>query len=281
MAATLKLESALDALDLNEIARTGKGVQALVGTNGFGLPPVAGQWQEGVGDGSAWRGQRTLARDIDLPLLLDGGTRSGLQVLVSRLAKMLAGECTLRLVESPTDDWSVKVRRVGGGEYAFGPQVGEKDMQLVVTLRAGDPYFVHNTELSVTKTTGFGTGGELTTVDSKGDVDSFPVWTITGPGFNFRAESALGEVLEWRGNLSAGQTIVIDTRAGTVLVPEVKNATTGVVTTAAINRFSDLAPAPRMWKLPPGTHKAKVTMSGTGGGSSVKLAWHPRKWMVI
>ena len=69
---SLALENDTDALDLDYVFKYGRGIQALSGATGFGLPPVSIRWLEGAGDGALYRGRRVLPRDIDLPLLVVG-----------------------------------------------------------------------------------------------------------------------------------------------------------------------------------------------------------------
>jgi hypothetical protein len=282
----LQLESATDALNLDDILHRGTGVQVLTGVAGLGLPDVSVQWLEGAGDGATYRGRRVLPRDIDLPLYLQATDREALKMLLSRLSMLLAEECTLRLIEADGTDWSTKVHRVGGGSYVYGQDtIGETDFQTVITLRAGDPFFTYSRPSSQ-RISNSGAGRGLLTglaqlrvassqaigtilLENLGDASAYPTWDVVGPGRDFRAVSVTGERFHWTGSLTADQTLRIDTQRGTV--------TDG----HGASRYADLAAAPRLWTIPPGTTQAVASLEDVDGRSSITCSWRPRKWMVI
>ncbi|AGM12118.1 minor tail protein [Streptomyces phage Godpower] len=284
--AKLRLENSLDTLDLDQVETSGYGVQALTGVSGLGLPPVAVQWIEGAGDGAVYRRSRTLARDIDIPLDIVGRNRRDLKDHLSRLSLMLAGPCTLRMIEDDGTDWSTQVVRVGGGEYTYGvDSIGTTDLQTVVTFRAGDPYWTSSVISSKQ------VGGDLTAspfvssfgsmpvaasqaigtilLENTGDAVAYPVWEVFGPGNNFKAVSPSGEMLHWTGSLAAGQRLIVDTKRGTV------------VDGTGANRYSELAAAPRFWAVEPGTSTAEASLLDVTNASRIVCSWRPRKWMVI
>jgi hypothetical protein len=284
--AKLLLENALDSLSLNGIEEDGRGVQAMTGVTGLGLPPVSVQWLEGAGDGATFRRSRTLPRDIDIPLDIVGVSRDDLKKITTRLAKMLAGPCTLRLIEDDGTDWSTQVVRTGGGEYSYGNDTtGDKDVQTVITLRAGDPYWTSSVVTTAqiggsTAASPFVSGfmsmpvassqamGQIT-LENTGDVAAYPVWTIVGPGDNFKAISPSGETLWWKGTLAAGQKLIVDTKLGTVKRED------------GSNQYALLAPAPRFWAIDPGTATCNASLLNVTSASAITVQWKPRKWMVI
>lgn len=281
----LRLESDTDSFDLDDVFKKGRGVQALSGATGLGLPPVAVQWSQGAGDGARYRGRRVLPRDIDLPILVQDHGREPLKALVSRLALMFADPCTLRFIEDDGSSWTTTVVRVGGGDYVYGQDTtGNKDLMLVVTVRAGDPFFTSSVISSklVGGTTGKGLLPKLgnlqlssstalgnITLNNVGDANAYPFWHITGPTTGFAATSPSGEVLEWNGTLLAGETLLVDTMNGRV--------TDGT----GANRYADIASAPRFWSIPPGLHTAGVSLDGSTAESKVEAQWRARKWLVI
>ncbi|MCG8926655.1 phage tail domain-containing protein [Lentzea sp. CC55] len=268
----LQLESATDTFDLDDVLKKGRGVQALSGATGLGLPPVSVQWLSGAGDGARYRGRRVLPRDIDLPLLIQASGRDDLQRTLSRLAIMLAGPCTLRFVEDDGTSWTTEVVRVGGGDYVFGADTtGEDDLLLILTLRAGDPFFTGS--VPTRKVVGEQTGvrgllpnlAKMPVVSSQaigqiqlenlGNADAFPTWEVTGPGRDFEAVSPGGERLHWRGTLAAGERLIIDTQRGTV------------VDHNGANRYAELAAAPRFWAIPPGLSSATAALYDISPGT--------------
>lgn len=283
----LVLESTTDAFDLDDILMKGEGVQAVAGASGFGLPDVSVQWLEGAGDGAVYRGVRVLPRDIDLPLFFATANRAKLQALLSRFARMMAGPMTLKLVEDDGTFWSAQVRRVGGGSYIWGQDtIGERELSTVVTLRAGDPFWTYSRPFSQYVFSAVSGRGLLKTRLSKlqisssqaigtmlleniGDAVAFPVWTVTGPGSNFEARLPNGIGFTWTATLAAGETLIVDTKSGTV-----RDGT-------GANRYAGLSTAPRLFGIPPGRTSVTASMIGTSAGSSITCSWQPRKWMVI
>ncbi|MFF3006358.1 phage tail family protein [Kitasatospora sp. NPDC057940] len=279
---TLILESDFDDLNLNEVAETGYGIQAVAGATGLGLPPVTVQWLEGAGDGSRYRNKRVLGRDIDLPLDIVGRDRAHLRELIGRLARMMTGECTLALIEDDGSRWTTKVHRVGGGEYTLS---GALDVQTTITLRAGDPYFTASAVTTQTVKGDAGTRSFLSDLvalpvaasqaigtillPNDGDVPAYPVWEVTGPGRDLHVVSANGEALRWNGTLAADEKLIIDCREATV------------VDGKGVNRYANLAPAPRFWVVPPGTSTARAELLDTTAASQISCSWRARRWMVI
>lgn len=278
----LLLETERDALDLNGQAMTGFGFQATAGMTGRGLPAVDVQWLSGAGDGARWRGQRVQPRDLDIPLDILGRDRGHLSELVSRLAQAVAGECQLVLVDDQGVRWSTSVYRTGGGDITDD---GTSSLQTVITFRAPDPYFVASSVS--TQSVGGDPGkkpflsglaslplaasqaiGDMQ-LDNTGDVPAYPVWEVYGPGRDLTVTAPTGETLRWQGTLASGERLIIDTRNGSVR--DGKN----------VNRYADLAAAPRFWTVPPGTSTASVRMLDTTADSRIVCSWRPRKWMVI
>lgn len=278
----LLLETERDTLNLNGVAEQGLGYQATAGATGFGLPSVSAQWLEGAGDGSRFRGQRVLSRDLDMPLDIVGRDRAHLRTLISRLARAVAQECSLVLVDDEGMRWSTPVYRTGGGEIELA---GSTDVQTTLTFRAPDPYFTAST-VSTQRVGGDpGTQPFLSSLmsmplaasqaigeiqlDNVGDVPAYPVWEVYGPGRDLAVTSPSGETLRWTGSLSATEKLVVDTRTGTV-----KDGT-------GANRYALLDTAPRFWTVPPGVSTAAARLLDTTAASRIVCSWRPRRWMVI
>lgn len=272
-------------LSLNGLVEARVGVQATAGATGLGLPPVQAQFREGVGDGAVFRGRRVLSRDIDVPLFIKTEDRDELKATMSQLALILSGEVTLRFVEDDSLSWFVKAHRIGGGEYVYGQDTtGEDHLMTVITFKAGDPYWSRSEPSSKTLRAASGRGlldGSLSalrvsgaqaigslTLSNPGDADAYPVWEVKGPGSNFVA-TMNGQTFAWNGTLSAGKTLTIDTFTGLVRDSD------------GLNRYSELAPAPLFWTIPPGTGVASASLANTDATSEIKCTWRPRKWLVI
>lgn len=285
----LRFRSDTDVMRLDGISRTGYGVEALRGVTGFGLPPVSTQWRAGAGDGAAYRGERKQPRDIDIPLHIFAPDREALEREKTRLSLVLMqGEFDLDVVEDGGAYWTTRVVRVGGGDIAYGDgTTGDRELTTIVTLRAGYPYFTSHEErckevtnagagrgllgagfsLVALKISGSQAIGDMLLVND-GDAVTWPVWRIVGPGQDLVVSDG-SRAMKWLGALSAGEELIINTRASTVR------------TLAGTNRYSELAPAPRFWPLPPGQTLARVSMVNTTGESAIRATWRPRKWWVI
>jgi hypothetical protein len=274
------LENETDSLDLDSVAQNGYGVQ-LLRLSGVGLPPVSVQWVEGAGDGATYRSSRALPRDQDMELDIKGTTRAELRQYLSRLAAILAKPATLRLQDEDGSDWSLTVVRVGGGDFSY---TAGKDVQTVLTVRSGDPFWTASNASTAQVGGGSGVGSFVSSLltmplassqaigtismENIGDVAAYPIWEVYGPGNNFKAISPTGETLWWTGSLSAGEKLIIDTKAGTV------------VDGTGANRYSSMATAPRFWPVPPGTFTATASLLDTTSASKIVCSWRARRWMV-
>lgn len=226
--------SANDSLDLGALLDGNEGVQAIAGLTGAGLPPVSVQWSEGAGDGATYRGKRVLPRDMDIPLFVSSPTRAGLRSVVKRLSRILADEATLTLTDSVSGEWTLKVVRVGGGDFIYGPDTdGEHDLAFAVTLRAGQPFWTSTTATSVQKLGATQLSTPSVALYNNGSHDCPVLWEIRGPGKNLEIAAPGGVGLKWNGTLANGETIFIDTEKGTV------------VDGLGANRYAELAQSPR------------------------------------
>lgn len=291
----LRIETATDSLNLNGVSLTGYGVEALSGVTGLGLPPVAVNWIEGAGDGATFRGERIQPRDVDIPLYVRAPDRGQLEVTIARLAKILTREVTLWWVEDDGEQWGLTCHRMGGGVYIYGKDtLGETELQTVVTLRAGKPFWTARypmqrvivssnagrgllkgtTSLAQLRTSGSSANGSIL-FENPGDASAFPVWTVEGPIAGDATHDALlvasptGEQFIWDGTLTTGQTLTIDTERARVFDQ------------SGANRYADLLPAPRLWPIPPGDSQATVVAFGTSSATRITATWFPRKWAVI
>lgn len=282
----LVLKSSRHTFDLDSVFKTGAGVQVLRGVNGLGLPPVAVRFREGAGDGALYRGRRVLQRDLDLPLLIQGRDREGLKLLLSQLSTALTEVCTLSFVEDDGTDWSTRVVRVGGGDYTYGVDtVGETDVRMTITVRAGDPYFTYSREtrkqiggiteqrgmlprLGSMKVTSSQAIGEIE-LENHGDVSAYPVWEVTGPGRIFTAKNDAGHGFRWNGVLAANERLIVDTKYGTVRKGDGSNA------------YGLLASVPRFFPIPVGLSSAEASFLDTTSQSKIVCAFRPRKELVI
>lgn len=105
------------------------------------------------------------------------------------------------------------------------------------------------------------------TVTNPGDVEAWPVWTVTGPMTSLEAENTTtGESFTLTGTLvDDTETVVIDTYAGTVTGPD------------GSSWFGNLdLPGAVLWGLDPGVNEITLAMAGANTGSQIAMRWRSR-----
>lgn len=103
-------------------------------------------------------------------------------------------------------------------------------------------------------------------VDNPGDVDAWPVWTITGPMTSMTATNlTTGYEFSLLYGLAAGEQVTITTNRPTVRGP------------AGQNLSGNLNwPNAYLWSLTPGTNQVVFNVAGGAVGTSVELAFNAR-----
>ena len=247
----LTIESAGGLISSNEQATTGRGWSpAWLARAGppLGLPPV----DEGAGDGARYRGRRVLQRSLDVRFHIYGPNRVSLKADLDRVSQVLAHPCTLTWHDAEEQSWSLVAHRSGGGEYAYGD--GEEDstngetyVDITVTFQSESPYW-ESTDPEYAYAGSSGSGAQPLRVNNPGSIDAYPVWTVTGPSLGFRIISQDNEEIWFTGLVDAGTTITIDAGEGTVR------------DNYGVSRYSDLAPLPRFFAIPPGESTVTVLL---------------------
>lgn len=263
---------------------SGDGITALRGRIGAYMPPVA--FVEDVVPlqaGSRLREVRTLPRVVDVPLIVRGSSESDLR---SRIRQILgwflpsAGDGRLRVTAADGVQRDLTCRYAGGLELSEGSETGSWWQKMVISLRAFDPYWLAanattETYLLGTPATFFpffplvltnSTIYATATVTNPGDVDAWPVWTITGPGSSLALRNTTNDTeLSLSTVLSAGDVVVIDTRPGAKTVKR-----------GSSNLFGDLSSTSELWPLTAGVNALQLEMSGATSASRVQLSYTPR-----
>lgn len=251
-------------------------------------PPVAVLDEDVPGQpGARFREARHLVREFPLPLYWYANTASELHATLRAAAYAMdptRGEGTLRATSPVGDQRQIGCRVTAGMDLtqALGEQAGPLRQRAVVTFRCQDPYWTAVSD--VVSVYEMGTlplffpffplrlsASEIavnTTVTNNGEVDSWPVWTITGPGSavtltNLTTGKSLAIPDVTLGN---GESIVIDTRPGA------KTVTLGDGT----NLWSLIPWGSALWPLLPGPNAVRLEMTGTTADSELQLAYRPR-----
>lgn len=106
-------------------------------------------------------------------------------------------------------------------------------------------------------------------VTNDGDVDAWPVWTITGPGSLVKlVNNTTGQTTYFPAiSIGVGETVTIDTRPG------VKS----VLLNNGTNLYPLLDPTSALWPLQRGTNSVRLEMSGIDStASSLQVTYYQR-----
>lgn len=277
------------------------GIGVAPGARGLGMPEITPNTTKLAGaPGGALARVSTQPTTVDIPLFAQRSTAALLEDLLDNLAgwvlpgternatpsmvrfQMLASDGTHREIEGVC---------VGGLDSDDSLEVmGATWQDLILTLECPDPYprDVVATAHTFTSGTGLTTWWpyyELQfmpsavyaeeTIANGGQIEAWPVITITGPGSNPTLTNlTTGEVLELSANgglsLVAGETVTIDTNE--------RGATRKTILDGGgANLWPYATPASDMWPLVVGDNLIRVQMDGATVASSVVLSFR-RRW---
>lgn len=232
--------------------------------------------------GGRFRHARHEERLVALPVVVPG-PQSGRDELRrwARALDPLKGEGTLTVIQGP---WAgrrlVCLYEAGLDEYAEEwPQLG----LTTLAFRAVDPYWQDAVESTITATiddtayTWFpflplilGASDVFATasITNTGDVDAWPIITVTGPGIDLTlTNSTTGARLHLTGSIGAGSSAVIDTRPGHKSVR-----------VDGFNAFGRLTEDSTLWPLVPGPNRISIGFAAATTDSRVEFVWRNR-WL--
>lgn len=270
------------------------GIDWLPGRSGEDLPPFEFVTSENVGyHGATILGVRATTRIQTLPLLLHvQGPWSDWRPLHQRFVKAmnpLAGDGILTYVMPDGTSRQLFARYSKGGEGdAISDPAGLWWRKYAIQFRADDPWWYSTTPEVV----GWDVGGPAgffpllpvqltssrvigdTTLDVAGDIESYGVWTITGPANGLATLTNVGQGRSVRLNLTgtyqlgAGQTVTVDMRPGSrsILGPTGQpwlNARVGI---------------PQFFDLAPGLNQLTLAVAGATTATRVRFTYQP-KWL--
>lgn len=234
-------------------------------------------------------------REFVLPLRIgvhatEAELRVALRTLVREMDPTL-GEGLIRVSELATGDVREIRCRYSAG-LSLDEVLGETSMptwaRTAAVFRAHDPYWYAPSDVIETYTTGEVaaffpilpirlSSSEVfidATVDNAGDIATWPVWRITGPGSVIRLRdlstgpvTALTSPTLGSLTLGPGEQIEIDTRPG-------RKTVTGLAD--GDNLWPFVSFDSTLWQLRAGSTAVRVEMSGATDASSVRLSYRPR-----
>lgn len=290
MADTIELITATgDVYDLSEGT---DGVIAVSGISGRYLPPTQ-QVEEQVAlqPGARLRYAQDKTREISLNLLMRDTTAAGLRALMRLWVNRfhhLKGDAKLRFTSPVGDEREITVRYEGGFEV---PETKSTNpigtwQTMIVTFRAVDPYFTDITDTSTVYSGGTprlffpimplwlsaDSVSVTANINNDGDIETWPVWEITGPGTSIRIRNlTTNKSIFLEGlNVLAGEKITIDTRPGKKTVLD----------NAGNNKFSSLSAESKLFSLEPGINQVNIEVGGTISISQVALNYR-RRWLSV
>ncbi|MGW3992349.1 phage distal tail protein [Amycolatopsis sp. NPDC004772] len=261
------------------------------------MPPV--DYQEDVvpdQPGSVPRSFRHGARDFTIRINLNAATEPALRTVQRSMMYTVdptRGQGTIRVTSPLGDVREIGCRYVAGFETEEEPGVSGPTMQQSdVTFRAFEPYWQDQSDISQTFTIGTPpnffpffpvrlTSSEIAvddTVLNDGDVQTWPVWTITGPGSSISLQNLTtgrSTVLQ-TASLGIGESITIDTRPSK-LYPTGKT----ILRQNGAPLFEDQSSTSALWPLIKGVNAIRLAMTGAvAGQSALNLSWR-RKWLSV
>lgn len=287
------------------------GIALLAGATGLDAPPWQATVNEYAGiDGGHLGKTRAATRKLSLPLLLWAPSRPELLSLKRRfVSSVMRGPCVVRVAEADGSARALTVHYTGGLEGDEAAETsGLTHTRYGLHVTALDPYW-YGPWRSVRFRVSGGRPHFLSRVDGQGDeagflplciapsvindagldvevesdVETWPVWRITGPlGHQDVGQPTVpvrlsnlttGAALTLDRAVPAGTTVVIDTRPGICAVyAETPSGGRGE------NWWPHIESNAALWPLPPGVNRIAVSAAGADDRSSVALTYQTRHW---
>lgn len=275
------------APDGSSVPFTSAHADLLWGVAGRFMPKIAFVEDETAGrEGARVRRVKVPPREVAVPVFFRGTSRTDLRDQVRTIVQRLypvAGNGRLRVV---AEDGEIRELLCRYSEGLEGQETRENGgtlglKALLVFRAAEDPFWRAQTATVLSFTSGeppeffpilplrvapssiFGN----ITIDNPGDVDAWPIWTITGPASGATlTDRTTGDTIVLSTDLVAGRRIFIDTTPGVKTV-KLDNGT---------NLYADLDPGSSLFPLQPGANTITVDLVGSTEDSRIDLSYRPR-----
>jgi len=269
------------------------GIVVQPGLRGFDAPSFQYSYTETPGlDGAHLNKVRIPSREIFIPVYIQGSDRGDFLTKKRNFLKAInpvgsfnAGR--LYVIEGDSSTRTIDLYYQDGAEGDYGVAAGGFHWQKYgLRFLAMDPYFYGST----TETRTFrGDSGDLTpffsspffglhlnktlsfngsvTLDIVGDVDTWPIWKITGPveSATFTNHS-VNQEFTFTYSLLAGDSITIDTRPGIKTVTH----------SDGDNLWSALDPNPQFWPVAPYANEIEIGVTGSTSATEISIEYTPR-----
>lgn len=236
--------------------------------------------------GSRVRSVRHGPRDLRMLCWFEAATEEALRTQLRALIRTMdptRGDGRLRITAPAGDQRELTCRYVAGLEMPeqLGDTAGPGLQRAAVVLRATDPFWYDVATTSATYETGTPatffpffplrlSASEVfadATLDNGGDVETWPVWTIVGPGSEIVLRNlTTGKALTLDHTLADGESVTIDTRPGSKTVLDQDG----------VSRFSSLTASSSLWPLERGSNSIRVEVTGATAATAVTVAFKKR-----
>lgn len=241
--------------------------------------------EEGVPgqDGLRLREVRHEARNFVLPLWITGTSEADLRTKMRDLVSAMnpqRGDGKIRVTSPIGDQREIVCRAASGLEMGerLGDTSGPEVQLAAVVFRAWEPFWQDVSDtVSGPWTVGLApapffpffplrlTSSEVfaaVDVTNSGDVATWPIWTITGPGSSITLQNlTTGHTLLLNVTLSASESVTIDTSPGIKTVTKSDGS----------NLYPDLSSTSYLWPLQRGVNAVQISMGGATSATSVTM----------
>lgn len=257
------------------------------GLLGFGIPATSVRVDGSASDGGVWRHSKRGVRQLDLPVAIIGTTRQDVEDKLRRLTRLLSdrrGATTIRVSYGSGESWELDAHYTGGAESQYGDSGSETWMQWTLSMQAPQPFWKrtsteaylltagttgrglipHFAELQLSSSQAIG----VLNIENPGDVSSFPVWQIQGPIDTITITSDTGLSFSYTAAIASGESIHINTEAGTVLDAD------------GNNHYSYLGASPKLFQIPAANSSLTVEATGADSETAISMFYQPRKEIV-
>ncbi len=255
------------------------------GVSGFGVPPTQVRIQDSASNGGTWRFTKRGVREIDLPIVVTGSDRQDLETKLRRLSNLLQDiNGPTAIIASYSDDtaYQLLAHYVAGADATFGTDANGTFARWVITMQAPQPFWesVTPTEFALADSTGRGllpalsklrltssSGFGDVLLTNPGDVVAYPVWIIQGPADSVAIELN-GVGFTYDALIDDTEVITIDTQTGTVKDQD------------GVNRYANLAGAPKLFALNPGSQTVSIETLGATSSTLISGYFKPRREVI-
>lgn len=219
-------------------------------------------------------------RELTFPLFVEGTDRADYLSKRRRLQAQLASRSGVRVTHVEDDGETMWAQGFYVGGMEGDGRHGWVSWALYApVLRCGDPYWhmpQQSTPFALARGGPWFPFPPLQLASSAlsvrralanpGDVDSWPLWTITGPGVGFTiTHYGTGRSINYAAPVLAGQVVQIDTRPGSRSVTDA----------AGTNLMANVTTDPELFPLVGGANDLEAVMGSVGDDSAITLTWTP------